>query len=111
MQILLAVAFGFHAYTFLLRLERTRERVPWVRAVSNGLLQVIGALEAIAAVGLILPAATGVLAWLTPAAAAGLVALMLLAIAFHIRRSEWRNVVLNLILGALAAFVLYGRTF
>jgi len=108
-QILLAIAFGFHAYTLLHRLDRTRKRVPWMRAASNGLLQTIGTLETLAAVGLVLPAATGVLASLTPIAAASLVALMLLAIVFHIRRREWRNVVLNLILGALSAFVLYGR--
>ncbi len=36
-------------------------------------------------------------------------ALMLLAAIFHLTRREWPNVVFNLLLGALAAFVAYVR--
>src|SRR5207237_1799369 len=59
------------------------------------------------AIGVVVPAATGVLPSLTVAAAGGLVAMMLLAMLFHITRREWPNIGLNLVLGALAFAVAY----
>jgi hypothetical protein len=59
--------------------------------------------------GLILPAATGVLAWLTPWAAALLALMMLLAVGFHLACRESPNTLVSLVLFALAAFVAYGR--
>jgi uncharacterized membrane protein YphA (DoxX/SURF4 family) len=50
-----------------------------------------------------------ILPWLTPVAAAGLVALMLGAIVFHVRRREYPNVGFNAILGVLAAVIAWGR--
>jgi hypothetical protein len=50
-----------------------------------------------------------VLPWLTPLAAIGLATIMVLAALFHITRREWPNVVFNLVLGTLAAFVAYAR--
>ena len=67
-----------------------------------------GFLETLGAIGVV-PAATGVLPSLTVAAAGGLVAMMLLAMLFHITRREWPNIGLNLVLGALAFAVAYGR--
>ena len=52
---------------------------------------------------------TTALLWLTPLAGAGLVLLMLGAMATHLRRREYPNVVPNLVLLALAGFVAYGR--
>jgi hypothetical protein len=34
---------------------------------------------------------------------------MILAAVFHVTRREWRNVAFNAVLGAVAAFVAYGR--
>ncbi len=53
------------------------------------------------------PAATTILPWLTPLAAALLA--LVLAIVFHLPRREYRNIVVNVILLALAGFVAYGR--
>jgi len=50
-----------------------------------------------------------VLPSLTVAAAGGLVAMMLLAMVFHVTRREWPNIGLNFVLGALAFAVAYGR--
>ena len=47
---------------------------------------------------------------LTVAAAGGLVAMMLLAVVFHFTRREWPNIGLNIVLGALAFAVAYGRS-
>ncbi len=108
-QVLTALAFGQHGYSMLFQVERARARMAWTRAVSNPVLRFIGVAEVLGAIGVILPAATGVLPWLTVFAAAGLVAIMALAIVFHLARREWPNIVINVVLGALAVSVLYGR--
>lgn len=108
-QVLAALAFGLHGYSMLFQVEQARTRMAWTRAVSVRMLQFIGVAEVLGAIGVILPAATGVLPWLTVAAAASLVTIMALAVVFHLVRREWPNIVLNVVLGALAAFVLYGR--
>lgn len=70
----------------------------------------IGLAEVLAAAGLILPGLTGILAWLTPLAAVGLVIVMVSALGFHIVRREYPNLVINLILLTLAVIVAYGRS-
>nr|MDQ5826146.1 DoxX family protein [Chloroflexota bacterium] len=52
---------------------------------------------------------TGVLSWLTPLAALGLVALMIGAILTHLRRKEQQMMIVNAVLLLLAVFVVYGR--
>ena len=79
------------------------------RAGGAGVRGFTGVAGILGAIGVILPAATGVLPWLTVAAGAGLVTILVLAVLFHLARREWPNIVLNLALGALAAFILYGR--
>ena len=79
-------------------------------AVPKPLLTTIGVLEIAGAAGLVLPHATGIFPWLTPLAAALLALVMVFAAMFHLRRDgEGMNVVANLILGSLGAFVAYGR--
>jgi hypothetical protein len=78
-------------------------------AVARPLLTLIALCAFLGSVGLILPAATGTLTWLTPLAAALLALMMLLAVGFHVACRETPNVVVGLILFALAAFVFYGR--
>ena len=46
---------------------------------------------------------------LTPLAATGLAIVMILAAVYHLTRREYPNIVFNLVLVALAAFVAYGR--
>jgi uncharacterized membrane protein YphA (DoxX/SURF4 family) len=108
LQVLTALVFGAHGVLFM-RPERTAERIPWVRALPSPFVRALGALEILGAIGVVLPAITGIQPSLTVAAAGGLVAMMLLAILFHITRREWPNVVLNIALGALAFAVAYGR--
>ncbi len=78
-------------------------------AVPRPLMTFIGISEILGAVGVILPALTGILKELTPLAALCFVVLMILAAIFHAPRREYPNIVFNLILLALAAFVAYGR--
>jgi uncharacterized membrane protein len=108
-QVLAALAFGLHGFTLLSREEQVRRRFAWARDVPDTVKRFIGAAELLGAIGLIVPAATRVLPWLTPLAAFGLATIMVLAALFHITRREWPNVVLNLVLGALAGFIAYAR--
>jgi uncharacterized membrane protein len=108
-QVVLAVLFLLFGVTHLMRRETMRERVPWMWAVPREALAVIGLLEILAAIGLVLPAMTRIQPWLTPLAALCLAVLMVFAIVFHIRRGETPNIVLNTILGLLAAVVAWGR--
>lgn len=110
LQVVLAVAFAAAGLGKLTQpREKLLERMGWVEDFSQGTVRLIGALELLAAVGLVLPAATGVLPWLTPLAAAGLVVVMLLAIPVHVRRHELPMVVVNVVLALVAAFVAWQR--
>jgi len=109
LQVLTAVAFGGHGLLMLFGFQRMAQRVPWVRALPAPFVRLLGLLEVLGAIGVVVPAATGVLPSLTVAAAGGLVAMMLLAMLFHVTRREWPNIGLNFVLGALAFVVAYGR--
>ena len=111
-QIVLALLFLVFGYTHTVDFEKASARpgLTWMAAVGRDRMRIIGMLEILGAIGLILPAATGILPWLTPVAATALAVLMGLAIVFHARRpDEGRNIVFNLMLGAIAALVAYGR--
>jgi DoxX-like protein len=77
----------------------------------RALTRFIGICELLGGLGLLLPALTGILPWLTPLAATGLALIMILAIGFHASRREWSAIGFNSVLLVLAAFVAYGRFF
>ncbi len=109
-QAAMAVSFGLAG---VMKITQPREKLakfmPWVQGVSDGMLRLIGVAEFAAALGLILPAVTGVDVWLTPLAACGIVLLMVLAAGFHMRRKEPAHIVVNIVLLALAVLVAWGR--
>ena len=72
-------------------------------------MRFIGACELLGAIGLIVPAVTRIRPGLTPLAAAGLTLVMALAVPFHVARGEFPALTVVLPLGALAAFVAWGR--
>jgi hypothetical protein len=81
----------------------------WVEDFSPGALKAIGALELLAAVGLILPAALDIAPVLVPLAATGGVLLFVGAAITRLRRGERATVVVDLVYLAMAAFVAWGR--
>lgn len=109
LQALTALAFGGHGFLLLTRPLRMAARISWVGALPTPFVQILGVLELLGAIGVLLPALAGVLPSLTVAAAGGLLAMMLLAMLFHVTRREWPNIGLNLVLGLLAFAVAYGR--
>jgi uncharacterized membrane protein len=110
-QVLLAAVFLLVGYTHALAsIADAIARAPWVASLPVPLVRFIGVAELAGALGMLLPAATRIRPSLTPLAAAGLTTLMALAIPFHLMRGETKEIVINLVLGALGAFVAWGRT-
>jgi len=81
----------------------------WVEDFGAGSVKAIGALEVLAAVGLILPAALGIAPVLVPLAALGLVVIMAGASITRIRRHEFNLLLVDLVYLVLAGFVMWGR--
>lgn len=109
-QAVLAAAFGMSGVMKATQpKEKLTPRLPWAADFSAGTVRLIGVAELLGALGLILPAATGIAPVLTPIAATGLAIVMVLAAATHIRRREPSGVAFNAILFVLAALVAWGR--
>ena len=70
-------------------------------------LRFIGLAEVLAAAGLTLPRWTGLLPWLTPLAAAGLLPIMLGAAVLHLRRAAYAQAVGDALVLAFVAIVGY----
>lgn len=109
-QVLLAVGFLAAGMTKVSQpKEKLAPQMPWVEDFPAAQVRLIGALELLAAIGLIVPAATRILPWLTPLAATGLVLVMIGAIVTHLRRKESPQAAMNVALLVLAAFIVVGR--
>ena len=107
LQALLALAFLAHGWLYL---RPPAEMVEQMNAAINPSFRIfIGAAEVLAAIGLIVPGITRVMPWLVPAAAAGLMIVMISATIFHASRSEFGPAATTAVLLALASFVAYMR--
>ena len=81
----------------------------WVEDFSPGALKAIGALELLAAAGLILPAALDIAPVLVPLAATGAALLFIGAVTMRLRRGERKTIVPDLVYLGMAVFVAWGR--
>src|SRR6266487_4038845 len=107
-QGLLALAFLLAGFTkAFMPLATVRKNMAWANEVPAPFVRFIGVAEILGAIGLILPAATGIVPWLTVAAAVGLV--MLSASAFHASRREYSAISMNVALLLLAVLIVVGR--
>ncbi len=118
MNIALWIIAGLLALAFLaagaMKLTQPKEKLAatgmaWVENFTPGMVKTIGALEVLGALGLILPAALGIIPVLVPIAAVGLAALILGAAITHARRMDRQMLAVNLVLFALAAVVAVAR--
>ncbi|HEX2297719.1 MAG TPA: DoxX family protein [Pseudonocardiaceae bacterium] len=118
MNVALWIVAGVLAAAFLgaglMKLAQPKKKLAesgmgWTEEYSDGAVKGIGALEVLGALGLILPAVFDVATVLVPLAATGLALLMVGAAVTHARRRESSNIVVNLVLLALAVFVAWGR--
>ena len=107
LQVLLAVAFAWHGGMMLFPppeiLAMMNEMLPtWFRLF-------LGAAEALAAIGLILPGVTRILPWLVSLAAAGIMLVMISATGLHAVRGEYSSAVSTVVLLVLSTVVAYMR--
>lgn len=109
----LATAFtiGAAGQIFLSK-ERYRSLHPsqhWAVDFGPGHLKAIGTLKLLGAIGLILPPLVGIAPVLSPMAAVGLMLFMAGAATTRFRRSEWRNMAVDVMFLAAFAFLAWGR--
>ena len=118
MNVVLWIIAGVLAVAFLgagvLKVLRTKEQLAssglaWVEDFSANQVKAIGAIEALGAIGLVLPALVDIAPILVPIAATGLVIAMALAIVVHVRRGEISGTAPSAVLLILAAIVAWGR--
>jgi uncharacterized membrane protein YphA (DoxX/SURF4 family) len=112
-QVLLAVVYlmaGFMKLTQPLD-ALAAMNMAWAPTFPEIFVRFLGLMELAGGLGLVLPAATRVLPFLTPLAAAGLTIVQVGAITLHAVRGETAMTLpLNLVLLALALLILWGRT-
>jgi uncharacterized membrane protein YphA (DoxX/SURF4 family) len=118
MNVFLWIAAAVLAAVFfasgVLKLLRSKDQLAasgqgWVEPFAPPMIRLIGAVEALGAIGLILPRALDIAPVLTPVAALGLMVVMLGAAVTHGRRREFPNVAFNIVLAVLALVVAIGR--
>ena len=112
-QALLAAVFLFAGGMKFFGIERVFKDAapgPGKLSLTRPMLHFIGFCELAGSLGLILPMLTRVMPQLTPAAAAGLTVIMILAVGFHLQRKDpVSKTIITLVLSALCAFVAYAR--
>jgi uncharacterized membrane protein YphA (DoxX/SURF4 family) len=111
-QVLLALAFGSAGIMKTLTpVAELGTMMNWVTVTPEWLVRFIGVVEFLGALGVILPALTRILPWLTPLAALGFAVIQVLAIGTHASLGETAMTLpINLIILALSLFVVWGRT-
>jgi uncharacterized membrane protein len=118
MDIVLWIIAGLLAAAFLaagaMKLIQPKEKLAasgmtWTEDFSAGAVKAIGAVEVLGAIGLILPAVTGIAPVLVPLAATGLAITMIGAAVVHARRGETQAIAPSVVLLILAAVVAWGR--
>ncbi|WDZ84358.1 DoxX family protein [Micromonospora cathayae] len=118
MDIVLWIIAALLALAFLgagiMKLSQSKEKLAasgmaWTEDFGAGTIKLIGALEVLAAIGLVLPAVLDIVPVLVPLAALGLVLVMIGAIVVHARRRETQAIGINVVLLLLAAVVAWGR--
>lgn len=109
-QVLLALAFGMAGvWKSFTPLAELAAKLPWVAYSPAALVRFVGISELAAALGMILPAATRIKPVLTPLAGVGLVVIMVLAFGLHLSKGEMGALPINVVIGAIAGFVAWGR--
>jgi uncharacterized membrane protein YphA (DoxX/SURF4 family) len=104
------------AMTGFMKLSKSRDEIKarngmnWAENVSGSQLKLIGLAELLAAIGLIIPQLTGILLWMTPLAAIGLILIMVGAMVLHKQRGDGpKPISLNIMLMLLATYIAFGR--
>ena len=105
-QLILAAVFLLHGLLLLALPTPMRKQMA---SLPGGppFFRFIGLAELLAAAGLTLPTSTGIMPWLTPLAAAGLLVIMIGAAILHLRRAAYPQALGDSIVLAFVAAVGY----
>lgn len=106
---ILATVFTLSGTIIYLFKNKLKNKLSWLTAYSPSMVLFICITKVIGALGLILPTYFNVLPILTPIAALGLATIMILAMAYHIRKKEYKDLPATIIFLALSLFVAYNR--
>ncbi|MBP2475179.1 hypothetical protein JOF53_004051 [Crossiella equi] len=110
LQIVLAVAMlGAGGMKLAKGREKLLGQMSWAENYSDGAFRGIGAVEVLGALGLILPAVTGIATVLVPLAATGLAVTMAGAVLVHVRRKEFGQIAPSAVFLVLALVIAWGR--
>ena len=82
----------------------------WMYDLTTWASWIVGTAEILGGLGLILPAVFRTRTRLVSQAAAGLLLVMVLGVIFHLVRGEYPNVMINVVNGAVLAFIAWGRS-
>jgi hypothetical protein len=107
LQVLLALAFLAHG--LLLLFPPAAIAAQMLASLPRGFWLFLGVAEVLAAVGLTLPGLTRVQPWLVPAAAAGIMVVMVSATIYHVSRGEVSSAITTIVLLVMATYVAYMR--
>lgn len=107
LQVLLALVFVAHGVLFLVpppdiavQMDATLPR--WFQVF-------LGVAEVLAGVGLTVPGLTRIQPWLVPAAAAGVIVVLVSATVWHLVRAEFSSGAITFVLLLMAVFLGHGR--
>jgi uncharacterized membrane protein YphA (DoxX/SURF4 family) len=108
LQAVLAILFMFAGVT---KLAADPVQLAAQAHMSATLLQVVSVFEILGAIGLIVPAVTGIMPWLTPLAASGLVVIMIGAVTMTVMSPDQSPLlaIFPFIVGVLLIVVAAGR--
>ena len=112
LQIIVGLAFILAGFMKVTQpIPTLAKSMAWVNSFSQPFVRFVGVVEFLGGVGLIVPAATGILPWLTILAAAGLAIVMIGAVIYHLQHREFNRVAPSAVLLVLAVLILIGRWF
>lgn len=107
LQLLLAAVFASHGWMLV---SPPLELLPIINEQMGVAFRLfLGVAEIAGAIGLLLPAMTRIMPWLTPLAAGALTFVVVSATALHIARAETGSAVITAVLTLIAGFVAYSR--
>lgn len=109
-QAILAFIFLWAGYVKIFQsVEQMSEMMAWVPEVPILFIRLLGILELLGAAGLIFPALLRVKPRVTVWAAVACTVLMVFAATFHLTRGEVSEIGLNIGLGLIGIFIIWGR--
>jgi hypothetical protein len=109
-QFLLLAAFAIGAWMKItMPIPKLAAIWPWTGQLPGPRVRTLGVIDLLGGVGVFFPMLTGIMPQLTGLAALGCIALQICAMIFHISRREISSTPVNIVLLAMAGFILWGR--